>query len=198
MQEKYSLRDDIGASIVTRLPDVLGTRSGEEDEERMTSIVREVMDKALSDYDSMREAEGKKLFDDITEKLDRIEEIRNEIKALSPESVKAYEERLKTRIEELLGNTNYDETRVITEVALFADKVAVDEEITRLASHLSQFRSIMKGNAPAGRKLDFLTQEINREVNTIGSKCQELEITRLVVEAKSEIEKIREQIQNIE
>ena len=198
VQEKYSLRDDIGVSVVTRLPDVLGTRSGEEDEERMTAIVREVMDKALSDYDSMREAEGKKLFDDINEKLDRIEEIRNEIKALSPESVKAYEERLKARIEELLGNTSYDETRVITEVALFAVKVAVHEEITRLASHLSQFRSIMKGNAPAGRKLDFLTQEINREVNTIGSKCQELEITRLVVEAKSEIEKIREQIQNIE
>ncbi len=198
VEEKYGLRDDIGVSTVMRLPDVIGTRSDEEDEEKMTSRLFGVMSRALSDYDTMREAEGKKLYDDITEKLDRIEEIRKEIIKLSPASVKAYEERLRARIEELLGNTSYDETRVITEVALFADKVAVDEEITRLASHLSQFKSIMNGNAPAGRKLDFLTQEINREVNTIGSKCQELEITRLVVEAKSEIEKIREQIQNIE
>lgn len=198
VEEKYGLRDDIAVSTVMRLPDVVGTRSDEEDEEKMTSRLFEVMSRALSDYDSMREAEGKKLYDDITEKLDKIEEIRKEIIKLSPASVKAYEERLRARIEELLGNTSYDETRVITEVALFADKVAVDEETTRLASHLSQFRSIMKSGAPAGRKLDFLTQEINREVNTIGSKCQELEITRLVVEAKSEIEKIREQIQNIE
>ncbi|MBQ7897156.1 MAG: YicC family protein [Clostridia bacterium] len=198
VEEKYSLRDDIGVSVVTRLPDVIGTRSEEEDEEKMFALVREVMDKALADYDTMRAAEGKKLYDDILLKLDRIEEIRQEIIKLSPASVKAYEERLRQRIEELLGNTSYDENRVITEVALFADKVAVDEEITRLASHLSQFKDIMKGNAPAGRKLDFLTQEINREVNTIGSKCQELEITRLVVDAKSEIEKIREQIQNIE
>lgn len=197
-QAKYSLRDDIGVSIVTRLPDVIGTRSDDEDEDKMCSRLFEVMNKALSDYDAMREAEGRKLYDDISEKLDNIEKLRGEIIKLSPESVKAYETRLKTRIEELLGNTNYDETRVVTEVALFADKVAVDEEITRLASHISQFRDIMKGDAPAGRKLDFLTQEINREVNTIGSKCQELEITKLVVEAKSEIEKIREQIQNIE
>lgn len=198
IEEKYSLRDDVGVTTVLRLPDVIGTRSDEEDEEKMAQRLYTVMSKALSDYDSMREAEGKKLYDDIIEKLDRIEEIRREIIKLSPASVKAYEERLRTRIEELLGNTNYDENRVITEVALFADKVAVDEEITRLSSHLSQFKSIMNGIAPAGRKLDFLTQEINREVNTIGSKCQELEITKLVVDAKSEIEKIREQIQNIE
>lgn len=198
VKEKYGLRDDIAVSTVMKIPDVVGTRSEEEDEEKMTALLLEVMGTALAGYDAMRETEGKKLCDDITEKLDRIEEIRQEIAELSPESVKAYEERLRARIEELLGNTSYDENRVITEVALYADKVAVDEEITRLGSHLSQFRSIMKGNAPAGRKLDFLTQEINREVNTIGSKCCELEITKLVVEAKSEIEKIREQIQNVE
>lgn len=198
VKERYGLRDDIAVSTVMKIPDVVGTRSEEEDEEKMTALLLEVMGTALAGYDAMRETEGKKLCDDITEKLDRIEEIRQEIARLSPESVKAYEERLRARIEELLGNTSYDETRVITEVALYADKVAVDEEITRLGSHLSQFRSIMKSNAPAGRKLDFLTQEINREVNTIGSKCCELEITRLVVEAKSEIEKIREQIQNVE
>ncbi len=198
VKEKYGLRDDTAVSSIMKIPDVVGTRSEEADEEKMTALLLEVMGTALESYDKMRETEGKKLYDDITEKLDRIEEIRCEIAKLSPESVKAYEERLKARIEELLGKTEYDETRVITEVALYADKVAVDEELTRLASHLSQFKSIMKGNAPAGRKLDFLTQEINREVNTIGSKCAELEITKLVVEAKSEIEKIREQIQNVE
>lgn len=198
VKEKYGLRDDTAVSTVMKIPDVVGTRSEEEDEEKMTALLREVMGAALENYDNMRKIEGDKLYDDITEKLDRIEEIRQEIARLSPESVKAYEERLKARIEELLGNTSYDESRVVTEVAIYADKVAVDEEITRLGSHLSQFRSIMKDNAPAGRKLDFLTQEINREVNTIGSKCCELEITKLVVEAKSEIEKIREQIQNVE
>lgn len=198
VKEKYGLRDDTAVSTVMKIPDVVGTRSEEEDEEKMTALLREVMGAALENYDNMRKTEGDKLYDDITEKLDRIEEIRQEIARLSPESVKAYEERLKARIEELLGNTSYDESRVVTEVAIYADKVAVDEEITRLGSHLSQFRSIMKDNAPAGRKLDFLTQEINREVNTIGSKCCELEITKLVVEAKSEIEKIREQIQNVE
>ena len=170
VKEKYGLRDDIAVSTVMKIPDVVGTRSEEEDEEKMVALLREVMGTALDSYDKMRAAEGDKLAADINEKLDRIEEIRQEIARLSPESVKAYEARLKARIEELLGNTSYDESRVVTEVAIYADKVAVDEEITRLGSHLSQFRSIMKGNAPAGRKLDFLTQEINREVNTIGSK----------------------------
>ena len=198
VEEKYSLRNDITVSTVMKLPDVVGKKTGEDEEERMTALTLEVVEKALSDYDKMREAEGEKLYEDLLSKLDGIEKIRGEIATLSPASVKAYEARLKERIEELLGNTSYDESRVVTEVAIYADKVAVDEELTRLSSHLSQFKKIMKGNIPAGRKLDFLTQEINREVNTIGSKCQELEITRLVVEAKSEIEKIREQIQNIE
>lgn len=198
VKEKYGLRDDTAVSTVMKIPDVVGTRSDEEDEEKMTALLREVMTEALEGYDKMRATEGKRLYDDILEKLEKIEEIRQEIARLSPESVKAYEARLRARIEDLLGNTAYDETRVITEVALYADKVAVDEEITRLGSHLAQFKSIMNSNAPAGRKLDFLTQEINREVNTIGSKCAELEITKLVVEAKSEIEKIREQIQNVE
>ncbi len=198
VKERYGLRDDTAVSSIMKIPDVVGTRSEEADEEKMKALLLEAMAPALAGYDKMREAEGKRLYDDISVKLDRIEEIRNEIAKLSPESVKAYEERLKARIEELLGKTEYDETRVITEVALYADKVAVDEELTRLASHLSQFRGIMSSKEPAGRKLDFLTQEINREVNTIGSKCCELEITKLVVEAKSEIEKIREQIQNVE
>lgn len=198
LEEKYSLRNDIGVTTVLRLPDVIGTHSDDEGEDKMRERLKAVMEKALSDYDAMREREGEKLYADISEKLDTIEEIRQKIITLSPQSVKAYEERLKTRVEELLGNTSYDESRIITEVALFADKVAVDEEITRLASHLSQFKEIMNSTAPAGRKLDFLTQEMNREVNTIGSKCQELEITKLVVDAKSEVEKIREQIQNIE
>ena len=198
VKEKYGLRDDTAVSTVMKIPDVVGTKSEEENQEKMIALLQRVMESAFENYDKMRETEGRKLYEDMSDKLDRIEELRLEIARLSPQSVKAYEQRLRTRIEELLENTNYDENRVVTEVAIYADKVAVDEEITRLESHLEQFRGIMKANAPAGRKLDFLTQEINREVNTIGSKCAELEITKLVVEAKSEIEKIREQIQNIE
>ncbi len=198
VKEKYNLRDDTAVSSIMKIPDVVGTRSEDADEEKMTAILMEVMAPALEGYDTMRRTEGERLFADISKKLDRIENIRNEIARLSPESVKAYEERLKARIEELLGKTEYDETRVITEVALYADKVAVDEELTRLASHLTQFKGIMSSNEPAGRKLDFLVQEINRETNTIGSKCQNSSIARLVVDIKCDIEKIREQIQNIE
>ena len=198
VQERYGLRDDIAVSAITKLPDVVGTRNDGDNEEKMTALLLKVMSEALEAYDKMRAAEGEKLYEDLSSKLDRIEEIKNKINELSPESVKAYEQRLRKRIEELLENTSIDENRLLTEVAIFADKVAVDEEITRLGSHIAQFRGIMSANAPAGRKLDFLTQELNREINTIGSKCSELEITRLVVEAKSEIEKIREQIQNLE
>ena len=196
--EEFGLKNDVGASSALRFPEVLELRAVEEDEEELTARVMKVTGEALRDFDSMREREGERLAADLNEKLCRLEEIRAEVEKLSPISVENYEKRLRTRIEELLGRENLDESRLLTEVAIFADKVAVDEELTRLASHFTEFRSIMKNRGAIGKKLDFLVQEINREINTTGSKCSEIEITRLVVEAKSELEKIREQIQNIE
>lgn len=195
---EFGLKNDVGVSSAIRFPEVLELRAEEEDEETVTSRVTTVMREALADYDSMREREGERLALDLEEKLSRLEEIRAEVEKLSPISVENYEKRLRARIEDLLGREDIDEARLMTEVAIFADKVAVDEEITRLASHFTEFRNIMKSRGAIGKKLDFLVQEINREINTTGSKCSELEITRLVVEAKSELEKIREQIQNIE
>ncbi len=196
--EEFGLKNDVGVANALRFADVLEVRAEEEDEETAGARVITVMKKALEDYDGMREREGEKLASDLLEKISRLEEIREEILKLSPVSVENYEKRLRARIEELLGRENLDEARLLTEVAIFADKVAVDEELCRLDSHFAQFRDILKSRGPVGKKLDFLVQEINREINTTGSKCQELEITRLVVEAKSELEKVREQIQNIE
>ncbi len=195
---EFGLKNDVGVSSAIRFPEVLELRAEEEDEETVTDRVVTVMREALADYDAMREREGERLAIDLEEKLSRLEEIRAEVEKLSPISVENYEKRLRARIVELLGREDIDESRLMTEVAIFADKVAVDEELTRLASHFTEFRSIMKSRGAIGKKLDFLVQEINREINTTGSKCSELEITRLVVEAKSELEKIREQIQNIE
>lgn len=196
--EEFGLKNDIGVSSALRFPEVLELRAADEDEDTLTARVTAVMNEALCDFDNMREREGENLCRDISEKLDRLEALRSEIEKLSPISVENYEKRLRARIEELLGRENLDEARLLTEVAIFADKVAVDEELCRLSSHFEQFREIMKGKGAIGKKLDFLVQEINREINTTGSKCSELEITRLVVEAKSELEKIREQIQNVE
>ncbi|MBR5460432.1 MAG: YicC family protein [Clostridia bacterium] len=196
--EEFGLKNDVGVSSALRFPEVLELRAATEDEDELTERVMRVTREALADYDAMREREGESLALDLAEKLTRLEEIRAEIEKLSPASVENYEKRLRERIEELLGRETLDESRLLTEVAIFADKVAVDEELCRLSSHFRQFRDIMKSRGAIGKKLDFLVQEINREINTTGSKCSELEITRLVVEAKSELEKIREQIQNIE
>ena len=196
--DEFGLKNDVGASRALGFADVLEVRAVEEDEEALGKRVFAVMKKALDDFDAMRALEGEKLVADLLLKIDRLEEIRKEIESLSPQSVENYEKRLRARIEELLGRENIDESRLLTEVAIFADKVAVDEELCRLDSHFAQFKKIMASGGAVGKKLDFLVQEINREINTTGSKCQELEITRLVVEAKSELEKVREQIQNLE
>ncbi len=196
--DEFGLDFDIGVASALRFPEVLEVTAVEEDEETALKRVFTVMKKALEDYDKMRLYEGEKLSLDLSEKLASLEKIRGEIEKLSPISVENYEKRLRERIAELLGRENLDEARLLTEVAIFADKVAVDEELCRLNSHFNQFSDILKTSGPVGKKLDFLVQEINREINTTGSKCSELEITRLVVEAKSELEKIREQIQNIE
>jgi uncharacterized protein (TIGR00255 family) len=146
----------------------------------------------------MRETEGSKLYDDIMGRLDYIEEKVGIIEKQSPETTKNYRERLYSKLKELLEDNNIDEQRIITEAAIFSEKTAVDEETVRLRSHINQFRELLNSDEAIGRKLDFLIQEVNREVNTIGSKAQDLEITKIVVDLKSEIEKIREQIQNIE
>ncbi len=194
----FGLKNDVGVSSAFRFPEVLQLKAVEEDEEVLLSRVTAVMKEAFEDYDKMRSHEGKRLYEDLDEKLSALEKIRAEIEKLSPQSVKNFETGLKERIVELLGRNDIDETRLLTEVAIFADKVAVDEELCRLKSHFEQFHNIMNSSGAVGKKLDFLIQEMNREINTTGSKCSEIEITRLVVEAKSELEKIREQVQNIE
>jgi len=156
------------------------------------------MEKAFDGFTAMRQAEGEKLEADLLGHLEVLEGIRESISARAPLSVKENNEKMKARVKELLEGANYDEGRLLTECAVFADKADISEELARLGSHFEQFRKILKENVPVGRKLDFLVQEMNREVNTIGSKCNDGEIAKSVIEAKSYVEKIREQIQNIE
>ena len=196
--EELSLEDDLKLSNVLRLPDVSTVVKVIDDEEEIWQQVSEVAGAALQRFVEMRVTEGEKMYADISSRLDMIEDTVEKIEKLSPASVDAYRQRLYDKIAEVVGDRNIDESRILTEAAIFADKIAVDEETVRLKSHISQFRELLKSGEPVGRKLDFLVQEMNREVNTTGSKASELEITRMVVDMKSEIEKIREQIQNIE
>jgi len=194
----YNIRDDISASVIGRYSDVFTVEATEESEDTVTDAVLTVFDQALDAFIDMRCIEGEKLKEDLITKLDTLEEIRNKIMELSPVSLKAYNDRLYAKLKEILEETRIDQSRILTEVAIMTDKIATDEEITRLESHLIQFRSILDESKPIGKTLDFLVQEINREINTIGSKCNMLEISKLVIDAKGEVEKIREQIQNIE
>ncbi|NMA09016.1 MAG: YicC family protein [Clostridiales bacterium] len=195
---KYNLTDDISVTKVARYPEVFTVTAKQADADELTRDVLAVTQSALDEFDAMRKREGQRLCDDIYMRCDLIDEMIDRIAELSPGSVEAYREKLDARIRELLTGVQPDEQRILTEVALFADRVAVDEELVRLKSHLSQARGMLAGDTAIGRKLDFLVQEFNREANTIGSKSSELEITRLVVDMKAEIEKIREQVQNLE
>ena len=181
-----------------RLPDVFNIRKAADDEEVVWECVRSAAQTALDDFIAMRENEGRRMVADVCEKLDNIEKMVAMVEAESLKITEAYRTRLTERMKEVLGNTSVDEQRIISEAAIFSEKTAVDEETVRLKSHISQCREMLSGDNAIGRKLDFLIQEFNREANTIGSKCQGLEITKTVIEMKSEIEKIREQIQNIE
>jgi len=196
--ELYNLRDDVSAGTISRYSDVFTLTPAPADEDVITDTVSQVFDHALDAFIDMRTVEGEKLRDDLLEKLDNLESIRVKIKDISPLSVKAYNDKLYAKLTEILDETRIDQSRILTEVAIMADKLATDEEITRLASHLSQFKLNLNESKPVGKTLDFLVQEINREINTIGSKCNMLDISKLVIEAKGEVEKIREQIQNIE
>lgn len=192
------LLDDLKLSDVFRMTDAFTVVRTEADEEEIWQAVKTVAECALAKFTEMRKKEGEKLRSDILDKLSNIEQMTEEIEEISPETSKAYRQKLYDKLKELLDGVQPDEQRVLTEAAIFAEKIAVDEETVRLHSHFKQFREMADEKAPVGRKLDFLVQELNREANTIGSKAQDLRITKLVIDIKSEIEKIREQIQNIE
>ncbi len=189
---------DCPAADLARFPDVLTVEKKEEDLEAVTADICAVLDTALEDFNRMRRREGEKLAADILGRADTIEAYTARVEERSPQTVAEYRARLESKMREVLSNVQLDESRILTEAAIFADKVAVDEETVRLRSHLEQLRGMLAQGGATGRKLDFLIQEFNREANTIGSKCGDLDISRVVVDLKAEIEKIREQVQNIE
>lgn len=196
--KENDLPNDITTMSVSRFPDVLNVEKKELDAEAVAAGIRDIAEQALCDFDAMRIREGAKLKEDVLAKLETIEKLVTVIETESPKTVEEYREKLRQKLLEVLGTSGIDETRIVTEAAIFADKVAVDEETVRLRSHMAQLRTMLDGGSPIGRKIDFLLQEFNREANTTGSKCQNADIAHVVVDLKSEIEKIREQIQNIE
>lgn len=198
LSELAGTNEQASASTLSRFPDVLSVHKAQPDEARVWEAVRQTAALALEQFLSMRKTEGEKLRADILSRAERIETLVSFVESRSPQTVREYNEKLRRRMEELLHDANVDEQRLLTEAAIFADKVAVDEETVRLRSHLSQLRQFLDADEPIGRKMDFLVQEINREANTIGSKAQDVEIAKTVIEIKAEVEKIREQVQNIE
>lgn len=196
--EKFGLVDDISISSVARYTDIFTVKKPEENEDELWNDVSEVLNEALDGFVRMREAEGAKLYDDVMSRMNVILATVGRIEERSPETLANYSARLREKIEELKGDTSIDEQRLLTEIAIFADKIAVDEETVRLRSHFAQMKDMLDSGEAVGRRLDFIVQEMNREANTIGSKCQDAEIAHMVVEIKAEIEKIREQTQNIE
>lgn len=198
LADTYQLPDDISVSDLARFSDVFTVAKQAPDEEKVSAYVSEVAAAALQALVAMRETEGAKLREDLENRLALIEEKVAFVEAQSPQTVAAYRDRLEQKIKELLGDAPVDEQRLLTETAIFADKIAVSEETVRLRSHIRQFRTLLDAGEPVGRKLDFLVQEMNREANTIGSKAQDIAIAHTVVDIKAEIEKIREQVQNIE
>lgn len=198
LKTKYNLKDDISVSLIAKFPDVLKVEKAQQDENKIWELLKEALNGAIDSLISMRRIEGEGLKRSLLERGAYIETVLKEISMRAPEVVKEYKSKLESRIKELLDQQVVDENRLSMEVAIFADRCSIDEEIVRLGSHLAQFRQILDMDGPVGRKLDFLLQEMNREINTIGSKANDLTITRFVVDVKSELEKIREQIQNIE
>lgn len=196
--DKFGLTDDLTVSTIFRMTDAFSVIRAEADEDKIWAAVKETAEAALAKFIQMRETEGAKMKEDILEKLSNVEKMTDKVCEYAPETVTAYREKLFAKMQEILENKQIDEQRILLEAGIYAEKIAVDEETVRLKSHFVQFRDMMNADDPIGRKLDFLVQEINREVNTTGSKAQDLRVTRLVVDMKSEIEKIREQIQNIE
>lgn len=198
LSDEFGVDNNISAGQLARFNDVLVIRKEEEDEDKIWSAVKQVAEKAVDKFIAMRETEGEKLRDDICSRADLILSKVEYVEKRSPETVKEYTEKLLGRMKEVLGDINVDETRILTEAAIYADKIAVAEETVRLRSHIDQLRDFFNSEEAIGRKMDFLVQEINREANTIGSKASDVDIARCVLDIKSEVEKIREQVQNIE
>ena len=198
MAEKYPVKNDISVSLLSRMPEVFSVEKPEVDEEELLADLMGVVAKALESFDAMRVAEGKALENDLRSRGATIESLVSQVEAGNAQTVVDYRQRLENKLREVLSSTNIDESRILTEAAIFADKVAVDEETVRLRSHLQQMYGMLQSGGAVGRKLDFLLQEMNREANTIGSKCTDVRLARIVVEIKAELEKIREQTQNIE
>ena len=198
MAQKYPVTNDISVSLLSRMPEVFSVEKPEVDEEQLQADLMHVVALALESYDAMRVAEGKALENDLRSRGATIEGLVSQVEAGNAQTVVDYRHRLENKLREVLNSTNIDESRILTEAAIFADKVAVDEETVRLRSHLQQMYGMLQSGGAVGRKLDFLLQEMNREANTIGSKCTDVRLARIVVEIKAELEKIREQTQNIE
>lgn len=198
MTREYEVRDDISASVLSRIPDIFVVERKETDEEQVTNDIVSVATEAVEAFQAMRLREGAALEADLRAHAQIILRHVKDVEERSPATLREYRERLETKMREVLEKTDIDDSRILTEAAIFADKIAVDEETVRLRSHFAQFETLLVANEPIGRKLDFLLQEMNREANTIGSKANDLEQARSVVEIKAELEKIREQIQNIE
>ena len=198
MVTDYGVADDISVSTVSRLPEVFAVERPEVDEDQLKTDLLSVVAKALEGYDAMRTTEGKALENDLRSRGQTILALVEQVEQGNAQTVVDYRARLEAKLQEVLSNTSIDESRILTEAAIFADKVAVDEETVRLRSHLQQMNTMLSGGGAVGRKLDFLLQEMNRETNTIGSKCTDVRLARIVVDIKAELEKIREQTQNIE
>ena len=198
IRDTYNLPDDISTMRVAQNRDIYNVEKLEEDEEALWQSVKSALTKAFEEFNNMRVTEGEKLLEDMAARIKKCGEVADEIKVLSDNCKENYYDVFKQRLKDITGEVVIDESRIITEAAIYADKISITEEIVRLKSHFSQFEKIVKETVPVGRKLDFLVQEINREINTIGSKSLDIEITNRVIDVKSDIEKIREQIQNIE
>jgi uncharacterized protein (TIGR00255 family) len=196
--ETLGLECGLNAFSLARFPDVLTVERRELDKDKAAAALSDITAKAVEEFNAMREREGERLRRDMLGKLGTIEGLVSVVEERSPQTVKEYRERLEARLRDILADRSLDEQRVITEAAIFADRTAVDEETVRLRSHIAQFRTMLEEGSPIGRKMDFLVQEFNRESNTIGSKCSDASLAKVVVDLKSEIEKIREQLQNVE
>ncbi len=198
LSEKFGIENDVTASTFAGFGDIFAVEKPEEDKDRIIADTLEVLTSAIDDIVANREREGARLYGFFTETIDTVGKIVDVIAERSPYTVEEHSKKLRERIEEALNGVEYDESRLLTEVAIFSDKVNITEEIVRFRSHLKEFTSLLNSNVPVGRKLDFIIQELNREANTMGSKCNDFEISKAVVDLKSEIEKMREQVQNIE
>lgn len=198
VSDRYNLDGNVSVDVISKYNDIFSVHKTPDNEEEIWSIVKSVAEKAVDNFIDMRMAEGERLYNDIMSRAENIISIVNKIEERSPQTVNEYRTRLENKLREVLEDRNIDEQRILTEAAIFADKIAVAEETVRLKSHFVQLKSFADSKEPIGRKMDFLVQEMNREANTIGSKASDSQIAYMVVDIKAEIEKIREQVQNIE